>query len=56
MHWVNVNAYATTSADETIERVRDADVIITNKVVINDAVMRICAPFETYLCSSDRDE
>lgn len=35
----NVSAYTTTSADETIERVRDADVIVTNKVVINDAVM-----------------
>ncbi|MGA9046769.1 D-2-hydroxyacid dehydrogenase [Sulfuricurvum sp.] len=34
-----VTAYATTSADETAERVRDAEVIVTNKVVINDAVM-----------------
>lgn len=35
----SVSAYVTTSAEETIERVRDADVIVTNKVVINDAVM-----------------
>jgi glycerate dehydrogenase len=34
-----VTAYATTSAAETVERVRDAEVIVTNKVVINDAVM-----------------
>lgn len=34
-----VTAYATTSADETAERVREAEVIVTNKVVINDAVM-----------------
>ena len=35
----DVVVYQTTSADETCERVKDADVIITNKVVINDAVM-----------------
>jgi glycerate dehydrogenase len=35
----DVTAYETTSADETAERVRDAEVIVTNKVVINDAVM-----------------
>jgi len=35
----DVSTYPTTSADETIERVRDAEVIVTNKVVINDAVM-----------------
>ncbi|MDD2839297.1 MAG: D-2-hydroxyacid dehydrogenase [Sulfuricurvum sp.] len=34
-----VCAYSTTSAEETPERVRDAEVIVTNKVVINDAVM-----------------
>ena len=34
-----VTAYATTSVDETAERVRDAEVIVTNKVVINDAIM-----------------
>jgi glycerate dehydrogenase len=34
-----VTAYATTSAEETAERVREAEVIVTNKVVINDAIM-----------------
>ncbi len=34
-----VTSYLTTSSDETIDRVRDAEVIVTNKVVINDAVM-----------------
>lgn len=34
-----VTAYATTSSDETAERVREAEVIVTNKVVINDAIM-----------------
>lgn len=35
----DVVSYLTTSADETSERVRDAEVIVTNKVVINDAAM-----------------
>lgn len=35
----DVVVYQTTSADETSERVKDAEVIVTNKVVINDAVM-----------------
>ncbi len=34
-----VTAYSITSAEEIGERVRDAEVIVTNKVVINDAVM-----------------
>lgn len=34
-----VVSYMTTSADETTERIRDAEVIVTNKVVINDAAM-----------------
>jgi lactate dehydrogenase-like 2-hydroxyacid dehydrogenase len=35
----DVTIYPTTSADETCDRVRDADVVVTNKVVINDSVM-----------------
>lgn len=35
----DVVVYQTTSAEETCERVKDAEVIVTNKVVINDAVM-----------------
>jgi lactate dehydrogenase-like 2-hydroxyacid dehydrogenase len=35
----DVVVYQTTSADETMERVREAEVIVTNKVVISDAVM-----------------
>ncbi len=34
-----VTSYMTTSADETVERVHDAEVIVTNKVVVDDAVM-----------------
>ncbi len=34
-----VTVYQTTSSDETLERVRDADVIVTNKVVIDAAIM-----------------
>jgi glycerate dehydrogenase len=34
-----VTLYQTTSADETVERVCDAEVIVTNKVVISDTVM-----------------
>lgn len=35
----DVTVYQTTSSGETTDRVRDAEVIVTNKVVINDAVM-----------------
>ena len=34
-----VEVYQTTSADETLERVKDAEVVVTNKVVIDAAVM-----------------
>ncbi len=34
-----VAVYQTTSADETLERVRDADVVVTNKVVMDASVM-----------------
>lgn len=36
----DVTAYATTMPEETAQRVVDADVIVTNKVVISDAVMQ----------------
>ena len=45
----DVVVYQTTSADETEERVRDAEVIVTNKVVINDAVME-SAPNLKLIC------
>ncbi|HZF69794.1 D-2-hydroxyacid dehydrogenase [Sulfuricurvum sp.] len=45
----DVTVYKTTSADETAERVRDAEVIVTNKVVINDAVME-SAPNLKLIC------
>jgi glycerate dehydrogenase len=35
----DVRVYPTTSAEETVERVCDAEVIVTNKVVITDTVM-----------------
>lgn len=44
-----VTIYPTTSADETMERVREADVIVTNKVVISDAVME-SAPSLKLIC------
>jgi glycerate dehydrogenase len=44
-----VTSYLTTSADETKDRVCDADVIVTNKVVINDAVME-SAPNLKLIC------
>ncbi|MGB5965702.1 MAG: D-2-hydroxyacid dehydrogenase, partial [Sulfurimonadaceae bacterium] len=34
-----VEVFQTTSADETLARVKDADVVVTNKVVINAAIM-----------------
>jgi glycerate dehydrogenase len=34
-----VSTYVTISAEETAERVYDANVIVTNKVLINDVVM-----------------
>jgi len=36
----DVKVYQTTSADEVEERVIDADVIVTNKVVITDSIMQ----------------
>lgn len=36
----SVEVYQTTSSDETQERITDADVIVTNKVVITDAHMQ----------------
>ncbi len=45
----DVAVYQTTSADETIERVREAEVIVTNKVVISDAVME-SAPNLKLIC------
>lgn len=45
----NVSAYAMTTADETAQRVVDADVIVTNKVVISDAVMQ-AAPKLKLIC------
>jgi lactate dehydrogenase-like 2-hydroxyacid dehydrogenase len=45
----DVTAYTTTSADETMARVRDAEVIVTNKVVISDAVMEM-APKLKLIC------
>ncbi|NOQ30908.1 MAG: D-2-hydroxyacid dehydrogenase [Helicobacteraceae bacterium] len=34
-----VEVFQTTSRDQTLERVKNADVIVTNKVVIDDAIM-----------------
>jgi glycerate dehydrogenase len=45
----DVVVYQTTSADETYDRVRDAEVIVTNKVVINDTVME-SAPNLKLIC------
>jgi glycerate dehydrogenase len=45
----DVTVYQTTSADETLERVKEADVIVTNKVVINDTVMA-AAPNLKLIC------
>ena len=45
----DVIVHQTTSAEQTSERVKDAEVIVTNKVVINDAVME-CAPNLKLIC------
>lgn len=45
----SVSAYETTTADETAQRVIDTDVIVTNKVVISDAVMQ-AAPNLKLIC------
>lgn len=44
-----VSVYQTTTLEETVERVRDAEVIVTNKVVINDDVME-SAPNLKLIC------
>lgn len=41
-----VEIYSTTDAEEVCDRVRDAEVIVTNKVVINDAVMAAAQPLK----------
>lgn len=45
----SVSAYATTTADEIVQRVAQADVIVTNKVVISDAIMQ-AAPNLKLIC------
>lgn len=45
----DVTVYQTTSVDETSERVKDAEVIVTNKVVISDTVME-SAPNLKLIC------
>lgn len=45
----DVSVYQTTPPEETKERVRDAEVIVTNKVIINDAVME-AAPKLRLIC------
>ncbi|MFY9142561.1 D-2-hydroxyacid dehydrogenase [Sulfuricurvum sp.] len=45
----DVTVYPTTSADETCDRVADIEVIVTNKVVISDAVME-AAPKLKLIC------
>jgi len=45
----DVTVYQTTTPEETLERVRDAEVIVTNKVIINDAVME-AAPKLRLIC------
>lgn len=45
----DVTVHQTTSADETLERVKEADVIVTNKVVINDIIME-SAPNLKLIC------
>lgn len=44
-----VTVYQTTTHEETAERVHDAEVIVTNKVVINDSVME-CTPNLKLIC------
>ncbi|MDP2850070.1 MAG: D-2-hydroxyacid dehydrogenase [Sulfuricurvum sp.] len=45
----DVTIYQTTCVDETIERIRDAEVIVTNKVVISNAEME-AAPKLKLIC------
>jgi len=45
----DVTVYQTTATDETAHRVKDAEVIVTNKVIINDAVME-SAPNLKLIC------
>lgn len=44
-----VTTYLTTTVDETVQRVAQADVIVTNKVVVSDAVMN-AAPNLKLIC------
>ncbi len=37
-----VTKYETTSKDETLERVKDADILITNKVILDESILNSC--------------
>ena len=39
----SVTVYQTTAADETLERIKDAEVVVTNKVVITAEMMDACS-------------
>ncbi|HHW4232065.1 TPA: hydroxyacid dehydrogenase, partial [Campylobacter coli] len=41
-HFGEFQSYALTDRKETIERLKDADVVMTNKVVIDKEVMDAC--------------
>jgi len=45
----DVTAYLTTSTEETVQRIQDAEVIVTNKVVLSDAMME-AAPNLKLIC------
>ncbi|WP_294952857.1 D-2-hydroxyacid dehydrogenase [Sulfurovum sp.] len=41
-----VTAYTTTTADETLSRIQNADIVISNKVVLTEETMRQCPSLE----------
>jgi len=45
----DVVKYETTSSEQTLERIEDADVVVTNKVVIDDKLMA-AAPSLRLIC------
>ena len=52
----NVTFYDVTRPDETLDRIQEADIIITNKVVLSRELMRGCQKPEADLYCGNRHE
>jgi len=51
-----VQVYAETKPEEVVERIKDVDVVITNKVVLNKENLENASKTQTDLCGCDRNQ